>query len=165
MDLIAKSELIDEAQFAKYEGMIEGLKRSSRFALLYEFLLVTRRIVLLYMAMFVREKAWLHIMVFMATNLLFLIYLGALRPFIVPLSNQWQILNEITCILIAYFVACVNDPAFGPERNTVMGEIIVYILYASWGVNFLLVLLITAKETSLKCKRLYNRSKLRVKCQ
>ena len=104
--------------------MIEGLKRTSRFALLYEFLLVTRRIVLLYMAMFVREKAWLHIMVFMATNLLFLIYLGALKPFIIPLSNKWQILNEITCILIAYFVACVNNPAFGPTRNTVMGEII-----------------------------------------
>ena len=60
--------------------------------------------------MFVREKAWLHIILFMAANLLFLSYLGNVKPFISPLSNNWQIFNEITCIIIAYFVACVNNP-------------------------------------------------------
>ena len=137
--------------------MIEGLKRTSRGALLYEFLLVTRRILLLYMAMFVREMAWLHIQLFMATNLIFLIYLGALRPFISKLNNHWHIFNEVTCLLVAYFVVCVNDPTNGPTRNVVIGSLVIYILYASWAINLLFVLLLTSKETFLKCKRFYNR--------
>ena len=163
--MIAQAMLIDEAQFEKYEGMLEGLKRTSRFALLYQLLLVARRILLLYVAMFVKETAWLHIVLFMSSNLLFLIYLCALEPFIVPLNNYWHIMNEITCLAIAYLVACVNNPQYGPIRNVKMGEFIVYILFTSWALNFLLMLLITASETKLKCKRHYNRSKLREKCK
>ena len=155
-EMIAVAETIDKVQFKKFEGMIEGLKRTSHFALLYEFLLVARRILLLYMAMFVRDMAWMHIQLFMTTNVLFLIYLGSLKPFISQMNNYWHIFNEATCLAVAYFVFCVNNPSYGPTINVDIGSFVAYILYSSWGMNFLFVILITSKETFLKCKRFYN---------
>ena len=90
-DLIAKAESIDKSQFIKYQGMFQGLKQTSRFALLYEFLLVARRLLLLYMAMFVREMAWLHVQLFMLMNVLFLAYLGFFKPFLSKLTNYWHV--------------------------------------------------------------------------
>lgn len=139
------------------------MKQTSRFALLNEFLLVFRRIILLYTAMFVRERAWLHVSLYLLTNLVFLVHLFAIRPFKEPLNNYWHIFNELTSLLIAYIIACINDPRYGPVANLEMGEMIVKCLFISWGINFLLVLYITVLEARLKLKRIYNR-KLRNKC-
>ena len=156
-EIVTSAKAIDKSQFKKYKGMYQDIKQTSRFALLYEFLLVARRILLLYMAMFVREMAWLHILLFMTTNVIFLAYLGYFRPFISQMNNYWHIFNEITCLFVAYFVACVNNPSYGPTRNVMIGSFVQYILYTSWIMNFLFVLVIIVKGTTLKCKRFYNR--------
>ena len=85
--MIAKAETIDKSEFKKYYGIFQGLKQTSRLALLYEFFLVARRLLLLYMAMFVREMAWLHVLLFIITNIIFLVYLCYLKPFISQMNN------------------------------------------------------------------------------
>ena len=65
-----------------YEGIITGLKRSSRMALMYELILIGRRILLLYMAMFVTKQALVHIILFILTNIIFISYLVGVKPFI-----------------------------------------------------------------------------------
>ena len=80
-----------------------------------EFLLVGRRISLLYVAMFVFQNAWLHICLYMFSNLLFLAYLVGLRPFEDSILNRLYIFNELTSLIIAYLIAMVNDLRYGPE--------------------------------------------------
>ena len=97
--------------------MIDGLKYYSRLALFNEFFMVGRRILLLYPAMFIVGKSWLHTLLYIHTNMFFLAYLGGVRPNVEPHKNYLHIFNELTSLLIAYFITAVNNPANGPESN------------------------------------------------
>ena len=137
--------------------MIGGLKHTSRMALLNSFLLIGRRISLLYIAMFIFQNAWLHICLYMITNMLFLAYLVALMPFESSLMNRLRIFNECTSLIIAYLIAIINDIRYGPETNVKIGELMIYTLFASWTINLLLVVLTSLKSTYLYIRRYHNR--------
>ena len=136
--------------------MIGGLKRTSRLTLLNEFLLIGRRISLLYVAMFIFQNAWLHICLYMFSNLLFLTYLVGLEPFESSFLNRLRIFNECTSLIIAYLIAMVNDLRYGPETNVKIGELMIYTLFASWTINLVIVVLFSLKSIYLWCKRCKN---------
>ena len=82
--LINDAKKIDKNYFKKCEVLLDGLKHSSRFALFNELFMVGRRILLLYPAMFIVGKSWLHIFLYMCSNLFFLVYLVGVKPFVEP---------------------------------------------------------------------------------
>ena len=63
-----------------------------------------RRLVLLYMAMFVAQYSWLQVMTFSLLSLLYIAYLGYTHPNKSRKENMLGLFNEqITCI-VAYEV-------------------------------------------------------------
>ena len=107
--LIKQAELVDENRLKKYEPLIADMRKDSRLALMNTFIITIRRLTLLYMAMFITEWTWLTVLVFMIQNLLSLVYLLHVMPYVTKSQNNLNILNESVSLLVSYLVASIND--------------------------------------------------------
>ena len=65
---------------------------------------MVRRLVNLYMAMFLGQYAWLQITVFMAISLLSTLYLGYTWPYKKRVQNHLSMFNETAILIIAYLI-------------------------------------------------------------
>ena len=78
---VEKSSKIDEGQFEKYEPLLDDIKTDNRAAMLGFLLINSRRLVMLFMAMFVEDKQWVQIQLFIFLNFLSLTYQVTVNPF------------------------------------------------------------------------------------
>lgn len=69
---------------------------------------MVRRLILLYIAMFMEEHSWLQVSVFTLLSLASLVYLGYTRPFKTRQQNRLNIFNEWCSLVIAYHVMVLN---------------------------------------------------------
>ena len=107
------------------------------------------------MAMYVLEQQWLQVILFMCMNLFSFIFVLVVKPFQNNSMNYLSALNEFFAVLISYLILQINNPAYGPEINVVMGEVLTYLIYLSWGCNGLVITFMSVWELSEKCKAIY----------
>ena len=96
--------------------------------------------------MFVSKRAWLQIVCYVATNVLLLAYLAAVRPYTETSQNRLRIFNELISLCIAYMIAWANDLRHGPDANVIVVTIISCALYFAYAVTLFLALAVTVKE-------------------
>ena len=97
---------------AKYKPLVKNLRKDSKMSLLNNFIIICRRLLLLYMAMFIFEMAWLQIMVFLILNFIMLNFLVLVRPYKESLNNNLNIFNSAISILVVYFIMQINGPSY-----------------------------------------------------
>ena len=68
------------------------------------FFMMFRRLVLLYVAMFLESYAWLQIIVFTSFSLSSNFYLAYTMPYKERLTNRISLFNELDTLLISYLV-------------------------------------------------------------
>ena len=136
--------------------MFSGLRVTSRLALLHDFIQLFRRMALLYVAMFLPEQPWLQLMTLLCCSLLKLTYLSYVRPFESILQARVHVMNELIMLLVAYLVTCV---AIYLDSSTEIGAMIMYIIWASWLSNGLVLVYLITTEVYYKLRRLYLRHK------
>ena len=56
--LMRKASTIDEKQFSVYEPLVKNLRLDSNLAMFSNLFINFRRLTMLYMAMFIRDMAW-----------------------------------------------------------------------------------------------------------
>ena len=56
--LMRQASTIDEKQFSVYEPLVENLRLDSNLAMFSNLIINSRRLTMLYMAMFIRGMAW-----------------------------------------------------------------------------------------------------------
>ena len=103
-ELEAKVGTLTKKDFKLYKSLMSGLRKDSSLSLAINFFTMARRLVLLYVAMFVAQYAWLQIMVFMAFSLVSSLHLVYTWPFKKRAENQMSIFNEIAMLLVSYLV-------------------------------------------------------------
>ena len=153
---------MSKRSFELYAPLKSGLRRFSRLALFQNFLLIVRRMTLLYMAMFLPDKLWLQLIALLCCSLFTLNYQAYVRPFE---SYFFQILNksnEEIMLQVVYLVTCV---AAFPDSSTEIGAIIVFYIFCSWLINGLVVLGLVINEIYRKLRRLYLSLKTKKKLQ
>ena len=84
--------------------MTKGLRKESRLSLWVNFFEIVRRLVLLYVAMFLASYAWFQIIVFMSFSLISMIYLGYTKPYKVWYENKLYLFNESCTLFVSYLV-------------------------------------------------------------
>ena len=111
----SKKEEFKEEDYAKYEVLVSDYRKDSIPAMLSNFLILVRRLSLLYMAMFILDKSWLNIMFFMLQTLAFLIFVILVRPYKEEFNNNLNIFNEGCSLIICYFILQLNGNSYTPE--------------------------------------------------
>ena len=132
------------------------MRKTSLLSLLSNFFTMVRRLILLYIAMFLEEHSWLQVSVFTLLSLASLVYLGYTRPFKTRQQNRLNIFNEWCSLVIAYHVMVLNGMSHQVETFQDTGTLITNLLYFNWGVNALIILTMVCKEakfTVLKINR------------
>ena len=136
-----------------------GMRHNSQFSLYHDFMINIRRMLLLYLAMFLPTWLTLNVMTFLVTCLISLIYLLNFKPFESPQENKIRIFNELILLLVAYLVKSVAAFENGSEQA---GLFIVYIIWFSLGVNLIVVVYSLLCEVYLNLRRLYLRRQNRL---
>ena len=68
-ELQAKVGSLTKKDFKIYKSLMSGLRKDSILSLAINFFTIVRRLILLYVAMFLGHYAWLQIMVFVALSM------------------------------------------------------------------------------------------------
>ena len=76
-----------------------------------------RRLTMLFMAMFVKERQWLQVMVFIALNFISLICVVVVRPFDTNFLNFLNIFNESMGLIAAYLMLPLQNMEYSPEHR------------------------------------------------
>ena len=126
------------------------------------FLVILRRLALLYIAMFLENQSWFQVILFTFFSVAFIIYLCYARPMNSRFKNNLSLFNEgITCI-VAYLIMVLNGLCNQAAQYQHVGTFIVRILYVCWAVNALIILILMIlglKKLCIKCHK--NRCKKR----
>jgi len=107
--VIEKAARIDRRMLRKYEPFIDEMRHDSLLAMLGTPLMNLRRLVLLLMAMFVVNKQWLQLWVFIHLNLLSLVYVVVVKPRQPSILNYSDTFNEVIGLVVAYFILVLQD--------------------------------------------------------
>lgn len=112
--MIEEASHIDASSFESYEPLLSDLSLDKRSALLGSTLINIRRLTMLYMAMFVHERQWLQIQVFIQLNFLSFVYVLVVRPFDRAYLNFLNILNESIVLVVSYCILPLQDMGNDP---------------------------------------------------
>ena len=109
------------------------------------------------MAMFVINRQWLQVQLFLTMNMFSLSFVATVMPFEYSHMNYLSAFNEMIATFIAYFLCQTNDKKYGPESNVHIGEFIIYLLYVCWAVNGIVIAYFTIKDSYLYLRAVYKK--------
>ena len=127
------------------------------------FFINIRRVTLLYMAMFILDKGWLQVLVFMSQNLLSTVFVLQVMPYEEPSNNLLNVFNECISLLISYYIAQNNDSKYDPIVKNEIGLRIQETLYFSWSCNFIFIMFMILRDIYQSLRKFYYKT-LRWKC-
>ena len=131
---------VEKSDFKKYKPLYEGLRKNSRFSLMINFFVILRRLLLLYIAMFLAQYSWAQVIMFMTMSLVSLAYVGYEHPYKSRRENRVLMFNEAIILAVAYMIMVLNGLCRWSSQYQSTGELICYILYFNWCVNALIML-------------------------
>ena len=151
--LVERACHLNNQIFEKYAPLTKDLRLDRRGATFGNFLIILRRCTMLVMAMFVVGHQWLHLQVFINLTLTSVIFVASVRPYETGLLNNLNLFNEVTGLLVAYVILVLQNKGYDPEQLYEIGNIAVYILYASGAVNLCIILAVTATSAFGKARK------------
>ena len=97
-----RAQLEHKEVLARYGSLYEGLRVKRVSQLLCSFLFVTRRLVLVMVAIFLWEHPSFQVMIYVLTSQLSLMYIILVRPYDSRATNYNEMFNEACVILSSY---------------------------------------------------------------
>ena len=143
---------IESDKLKKYMPIMIGLLSHRYGATMDTPLRSVRRVVLMYMAMFIVGHQWLQALTFIQFNLLSVIYVTSVMPYDQASKNFVTIFNETFCLLSAYFILALQDLRFDPEKQWSIGEAVIHILYTAAVMNGLVIVVKILREVIVKIR-------------
>lgn len=80
-----KAKGVKKSHFKLLKPLYEGLRKGTHMSLMVNFFEMIRRLILLYVAMFLIDKAWIQVIIFMTLSLMSLLYSSHSCPYYMPL--------------------------------------------------------------------------------
>ena len=99
---------LNKKDFKIYKPLHSGLRKSSSLYMINNFMILVRRLMLLYSAMYMQEHAWFQVVLFAFLSLLYLAYLTFTWPFKNMQENLMLIFNVYFTLTISYLVMVIN---------------------------------------------------------
>ena len=86
-------------------------------SMMIDFFEIIRRLILLYVAMFMQWNSLFQVLIFMMLSLLSSLYLVHARPYKKKINNFLQVFNEIMTLVVSYLLMNVNGAVEDIERQ------------------------------------------------
>ena len=145
--------------------MDDSLKKHSYPAMFFIFIMIWRRVILLFTAMFLTKQAWLQISIFVWMAFWSLFYIGHVMPNLEYKYNIMDIINEEFVLVCAYLSMTLIGLSTSVEMSAAIGEMMKYVLQLMLLFNMLFILLNILKDLKLRFKKWHHQllAKLRKK--
>ena len=153
--IVERASRMNKNDFDKYAPFLENLNLEKQSAYFSDTLIIVRRLTMLYMAMFVLNRQWIQLQLFIALNFLSVTYVVTVRPFESRLLNFLNLINEMIGLLASYMILPLQNMEYDPEVHYEMAYYTIYIFYASGAINLTVILYVSALETIALIKKLY----------
>ena len=104
-------------------------------SMMIDFFEIIRRLILLYVDMFMQWNSLFQVLIFMMLSLLSSLYLVHARPYKKKINNFLQVFNEIMTLVVSYLLMNVNGAVEDIQRQKETGVLMIYALYFTWFIN------------------------------
>ena len=111
---LKKADKYNEDDYQKYLPLIGNIRKDSHAGMFLFLMISMRRIVMLYLAMYVRGMPWLQLQIFIQLNFISFTYVFAVRPFERADLNFLNIFNEMIGLLASYCLLPLQDSKYDP---------------------------------------------------
>ena len=117
-DAIAYDEK-DLKEWEEFEPIVAGLKHHKQFGIFFTVGLVWRRIIMLFVAMFMDNYPIFQVLIFVGSSVFMLCFIGYQRPFISPKENRLELYNEFSILTVGILTMAHLGLIRDPEKDGV----------------------------------------------
>ena len=156
LEILVNAVEFDEADLGDweiYEPILAGLKVHNRIGIFFTVCLIWRRIILLFVAMFLDDYAWIQVIVFVYCSLFMCCFVAYSWPFIKATANDVELFNELMIMIVGVlamvYVGLVRTPLEGYE----VGEWMKRVIQSQIAINLALLIYKLAWNAKLRIKR------------
>ena len=135
-----------KSHFRLYLPLYSGIRKHSIMALWLDFVVMLRRITLLYMYMFMGMASWLQVIIYTMLSFVELCYLLETKPLKDLKQLFLNFFNEIITLTISYLVMVINGLCNDPFSHANAGTLISQILYFTGATNGAIILYTAVRE-------------------
>jgi len=147
-------------EFEAYEPLLSGLKLTEMFAVWMTVTMIYRRIIMVFVAMFLANYAWIQVISFVLCSLFIACIVCYVKPYINPTDTRLEIFNEFMVLSEGYF----SMVYVGLVRNISDGELcglfLLWIIRIHIAVNLIVIVKIQLNSLKLYQKKTSNRAKV-----
>ena len=122
-----------------YKPFYDGLRKGSRMSLMVNFISMFRRLCTFYPALFLYNKPWMQVIIFMFFSMFSLFYLMNTRPYKESKSNYVNTINEFFTLFVSYQVMIINGMSYDVKMFEEAGYLIERTLIFMLGFNGLIL--------------------------
>ena len=114
---------------ARFGGLYENLNIYKFDAQYANVIFIFRRVVLLYIMLWMGDRSWLQVIIFMLLSLMNIIYIGYSMPFVKKRSNIVELVDEATILAIATFQMALESGSIDDiNTKTGIGYTIIFLI-------------------------------------
>ena len=137
-------------QFALFKPLVAGLRKDSVLSLLYNVWTYVRRLILLYVAMFMADLPNFQVAIFTGMSIFSMIYLLQSVPHKSSEEFKLALVNESFTLMIGYLFMAINGVCTRVEQYMAVDTVITRMLYVNWAINGLVLLTATYRSFKIK---------------
>ena len=103
--IVASAVQIDgEALDCVYSQVIDGMRQDDKFALLGSFFINVRRVISLFMAMYLNGDRWIQLHTFITLNFMSFVFTLKMLPYETISANIINVINEFVGLFVSYIL-------------------------------------------------------------
>ena len=141
-----------------FAELFNGLKSKNGFLpLLFNFLLVLRRIVLVVIAIQINKQAWLQVILFIIISEYICAYLWSVQPFESKSQNSLEITNELFILIIGYSAAVSVGWNLPFTHRFTVGLATIILIFTMIVFNIVRWAIFVANYIRISCRRFIKR--------
>lgn len=142
---------------ARYGSLYEGLKTKRVAYLLCTFIFVSRRLLLIMVAIMLQDHPTFQVMIYILASELSLMYIVYFKPYDSLATNYNEIFNEACVLLFSYQLFIFTDFVSSIEVKAKMGYLMIFTILMNFGVNILIQLIHGLSLLPRACRGFKNR--------
>jgi len=119
----------------KYSVIAEGLKYQQLSQVLYNLFFLMRRNFTVFVLVYLGERQFFQVSLFIVASIFNLSYLVGKKPFINPKQNKIEIMNEASILLVSYVMFQFINPAMDFDLRELFGTIFISIVLGNVLIN------------------------------
>ena len=125
----------------KYGSLTNGLNFNEKEPMLYHVAFTFRRLVLAILIVVIPHYSWLQTQLIIFICSLEIIFIGSIRPFLLPFVNNLELVNEVCVLGNTYFLIIYSDFVPEPEIRYGIGWVNISLLVLMILINLSVIII------------------------